>query len=50
MVMMMIQVISSDIQTQMKSDFEMCNWFSLKFDELTDISDTAAGNFGEDAI
>jgi hypothetical protein len=50
MVMMMIQVFSSDIQTQPKRDFEMCAWFSMKFDELTDISNTAAGNYGEDGI
>jgi hypothetical protein len=50
MIMRMIQVISSDIQNQLKSGFDMCDWFSLKSDELTDISDTAAGNYGEDGI
>lgn len=36
-----INVISTDIQTQLKSDMEICDWFSLQFDESTDISDTA---------
>jgi hypothetical protein len=29
------------MQTQLKSDLELCDWFSLQFDESTDISDTA---------
>ncbi|XP_023232148.1 zinc finger BED domain-containing protein 5-like [Centruroides sculpturatus] len=36
-----IQAISKDMQTQLKSDLEICEWFSLQFDESTDISDTA---------
>jgi hypothetical protein len=36
-----IQVISSGMQTQLKSDLEPCDWFSLQFDESTDISGTA---------
>lgn len=36
-----IHVISTDIQTQLKTDLEICDWFSLQFDESTDISDTA---------
>jgi hypothetical protein len=29
------------MQTELKSDLELCDWFSLQFDESTDISDTA---------
>ena len=36
-----IHAISTDIQTQLKTDLEICDWFSLQFDESTDISDTA---------
>jgi hypothetical protein len=36
-----IQVISSDMQTQLESDLELCDWFSLQFDESTNISDAA---------
>ena len=32
---------STDIQTQLKTEFEICDWFLLQFDESTDISDTA---------
>nr|XP_025043297.1 zinc finger BED domain-containing protein 5-like [Pelodiscus sinensis] len=35
-----IHAISSDMQTQLKDDLEICDWFSLQFDESTDISDT----------
>ncbi|XP_023225070.1 zinc finger BED domain-containing protein 5-like [Centruroides sculpturatus] len=33
-----IQAISKDMQTQLKSDLEISEWFSLQFDESTDIS------------
>jgi hypothetical protein len=36
-----IQVISSDVQTQLNSEMQMCDWFSLQFTELTFITDTA---------
>lgn len=36
-----IHAISSDMQTQLTDDLEICDWFSLQFDESTDISDTA---------
>ncbi|XP_021928903.1 general transcription factor II-I repeat domain-containing protein 2A-like [Zootermopsis nevadensis] len=29
------------MQTQLKSGLELCDWFSLQFDESTDVSDTA---------
>lgn len=33
--------ISKDMQTELKSYLEICDWFSLKFDESTDITDVA---------
>uniref|UniRef100_K7GCV0 Uncharacterized protein n=1 Tax=Pelodiscus sinensis TaxID=13735 RepID=K7GCV0_PELSI len=36
-----IHAISSNMQTQLKDDLEICDWFSLQFHESTDISDTA---------
>ena len=36
-----MNAISKDIQTQLKTHLEICAWFSLQFDESTDISDTA---------
>lgn len=36
-----IHAISTDIQTLLNADLEICDWFSLQFDESTDISDTA---------
>lgn len=36
-----IHAISTDLQTQLKTDLEICDYFSLQFDESTDISDTA---------
>ena len=30
-----IHAISTDIQTQLKTDFEICDWFSLQYDEST---------------
>nr|XP_042900361.1 cholecystokinin receptor type A-like [Parasteatoda tepidariorum] len=36
-----IGAISKDMQTQLKSDLKICEWFSLQFDESTDIADTA---------
>ena len=36
-----MHAISTDIQTQLNADLEICDWFSLQFDESTDISDTA---------
>ncbi|GFT07526.1 DUF4371 domain-containing protein [Nephila pilipes] len=36
-----IGAISKDMQTQLKSDLEICEWFSLQFDESIDIADTA---------
>lgn len=36
-----IQDISKDMQTQLKSDLEICDWFSLQFDASTDITDIA---------
>ena len=36
-----IHAISTDIQTQLNTNLEICDWFSLQFDESTDISDTA---------
>lgn len=36
-----IHAISTDLQTQLKTDLEICDCFSLQFDESTDISDTA---------
>lgn len=36
-----IQVISFDLQSQLKSDLDKCEWFSLQLDESTDISNTA---------
>ena len=34
-----IHATSTDIQTQLKTDLEICDWFSLQFDESPDISD-----------
>jgi hypothetical protein len=36
-----IHAISTDIQTQLRTDLEICDWFWLQFDESTDISDPA---------
>ena len=36
-----IHAISADIQTQLKTDLEICDWFLLQIDESIDISDTA---------
>uniref|UniRef100_K7FGN3 HAT C-terminal dimerisation domain-containing protein n=1 Tax=Pelodiscus sinensis TaxID=13735 RepID=K7FGN3_PELSI len=35
-----IHTISSNMQTQLKDDLEICDWFSLQFNESTDILDT----------
>ncbi|KAG8224218.1 hypothetical protein J437_LFUL002674 [Ladona fulva] len=34
-----IEAIADDMQSQLKRDVETCEWFSLQFDESTDISD-----------
>ena len=36
-----IHAMSTDMLTQLKGDLEICDWFSLQFDESTDKSDTA---------
>lgn len=36
-----IQPISKDMQNQLKSHWEICELFSLQFEESTDISDKA---------
>lgn len=36
-----IHAISTDKQTQLNGDLEICDWFSLQFDESTDKPDTA---------
>ncbi|KAG8233889.1 hypothetical protein J437_LFUL005216 [Ladona fulva] len=36
-----IHDISKDMQTLLKSDLEICDYFSLQFDESTDVTDTA---------
>ncbi|KAK5639489.1 hypothetical protein RI129_011981 [Pyrocoelia pectoralis] len=35
-----IHAISTDLQTHLKTDMEICDCSSLQFDESTDISDT----------
>ncbi|KAG8237196.1 hypothetical protein J437_LFUL016082 [Ladona fulva] len=35
------EAIADDIQSQLKRDVETCEWFSLQFDESTDVSDTS---------
>ncbi|XP_035212747.1 zinc finger BED domain-containing protein 5-like [Stegodyphus dumicola] len=36
-----IEATADDMQSQLKRDLEKCEWFSLQFDESTDISDTS---------
>lgn len=36
-----VNLIGSDIESNLKSDLEKCQWFSLALDESTDICDTA---------
>lgn len=40
-VMRRVEAMSSDITSQLKTDFDRCSYFSLQLDESTDIVDTA---------
>ena len=40
-VMRRVEAMSSDVISQLKTDFDRCSYFSLQFDESTDIVDTA---------
>lgn len=36
-----VEAMSSDVVSQLKTDFDRCSYFSLQLDESTDIVDTA---------
>lgn len=40
-VMRRVEAMSSDVTSQLKTDFDRCSYFSLQLDESTDIVDTA---------